>query len=102
MGTGDLTNPALVRQAFDMGVNYFDTGEALRNIDRKKVFIACKPTHFDCPPTEEDVLRRVRGSLDRLRTGYVDAYSLYMPTVEGLSYGGYHSAMARLKAEGRV
>jgi predicted aldo/keto reductase-like oxidoreductase len=98
-----------------MGVNYFDTGEiyvngaaeraigeALQHIDRKKIFIACKPNHFERPPTEEEVLRRVRGSLERLRTDYVDAYSLYMPTLEDLHYSGYHSAMARLKAEGRV
>jgi aryl-alcohol dehydrogenase-like predicted oxidoreductase len=115
MGTGDLTDSALMRRAFDMGVNYVDTGEsyvngaseraigeALQHIDRDKIFIACKPDLFWSQPTEEVVLNKVRGSLERLRTDYVDAYSLFMPSLEGLSYDGYHSAMARLKAEGRV
>jgi aryl-alcohol dehydrogenase-like predicted oxidoreductase len=122
MGTGDLSESALVRQAYDMGVNYFDTGEfyangaaeralgeAMPHLDREKIFIACKGLPFErgaadeTPPTEEEIVGRVRGSLERLRTDYVDAYSLYQPkTLGALDYGAYHSAMARLKAKGRV
>ncbi len=122
MGTGDLSESALVRQAYDMGVNYFDTGEfyangaaesalgeAMPHLDREKIFISCKGLPFErgdadeTLPTEEEIIGRVRGSLERLRTDYVDAYSLYQPrTLGALDYTGYHSATARLKAEGRV
>jgi aryl-alcohol dehydrogenase-like predicted oxidoreductase len=122
MGTGHLLDYAMLRRAFDMGVNYVDTaqfyangaaeraiGEALQHVDRTKVFITSKgPTlesgqADESVPTEEDIIGRVRGSLERLRTDYLDAYIMFMPgTVTALNYSGYHSAMARLKAEGRV
>jgi predicted aldo/keto reductase-like oxidoreductase len=114
-GTGPLREPTLVRAAFDKGINYFDTaesygngaaeraiGEALPHIGRENVFIATKAV-FRGGETESEVLDRVRRSLERLKTDYVDAYSMHhTPTVEFLSHPGYHAAIERLKAEGRV
>ncbi len=114
-GTGPLREPALVRAAFDKGINYFDTaesygngaaertiGEALPHIGRENVFIATKAV-FRGGETESEVLDRIRRSLERLKTDYVDAYSMHhTPTVEFLSHPGYHAAIERLKAEGRV
>jgi predicted aldo/keto reductase-like oxidoreductase len=114
-GTGPLREPTLVRAAFDKGINYFDTaesygngaaeraiGEALPHIGRENVFIATKAV-FRGGETESEVLDRVRRSLQRLKTDYVDAYSMHhTPTVEFLGHPGYHAAMARLKAEGQV
>jgi predicted aldo/keto reductase-like oxidoreductase len=122
MGTGHLSDYAMLRRAFDMGVNYVDTaqfyangeteraiGEALQHVDRTNIFITSKGPTFESGhsdesmPTEEEIIGRVRGSLERLRTDYLDAYILFMPrTLAALKYSGYHSAMARLKAEGRV
>jgi predicted aldo/keto reductase-like oxidoreductase len=49
------------------------------------------------------VVDRVRRSLDRLKTDYVDSYSMHhTPTVEFLNHPGYHAAIEGLKAEGRV
>lgn len=114
-GTGPLRESTLVRAAFDRGINYFDTaesygngaaerviGEALPHVGRENVFIATKAV-FRGGETETQVLGRIRRSLERLRTDYVDAYSMHhTPTVEFLSHPGYHAAIERLKAEGRV
>jgi predicted aldo/keto reductase-like oxidoreductase len=114
-GTGPLRQPALVRAAFDRGINYFDTaesygngaaeraiGEALPHIGRENVFVATKAV-FRGGETEEQVLGRVRRSLERLKTDYIDAYSMHhTPTVDFLDHPGYHAAMDRLRAEGRV
>jgi len=114
-GTGPLKEPALVRAAFARGINYFDTaesygngaaeraiGEALPHVGRENVFIATKAV-FRGGESESQVLDRIRRSLERLKTDYVDAYSMHhTPTVEFLDHPGYHAAIDRLKAEGRV
>ncbi len=114
-GTGPLRESTLVRAAFDKGINYFDTaesygngaaertiGEALPHIGRENVFIATKAV-FRGGETESEVLDRIRLSLQRLQTDYIDAYSMHhTPTVEFLDHPGYHAAIERLKAEGRV
>ena len=114
-GTGPLRESTLVRAAFDKGINYFDTaesygngaaeraiGEALPHVGRENVFIATKAV-FRGGETESEVLDRIRRSLERLQTDYVDAYSMHhTPTVEFLNHPGYHAAIERLKAEGQV
>ncbi len=114
-GTGPLRESSLVRAAFDKGINYFDTaesygngaaertiGEALPHIGRENVFIATKAV-FRGGETESEVLDRIRRSLDRLQTDYLDAYSMHhTPTTEFLNHPGYHAAIERLKAEGQV
>ena len=114
-GTGPLRDSTLVRAAFDNGINYFDTaesygngaaeraiGEALPHIGRENVFIATKAV-FRGGETESVVLDRIRRSLERLQTDYIDAYSMHhTPTTEFLNHPGYHAAIERLKAEGQV
>jgi predicted aldo/keto reductase-like oxidoreductase len=115
MGTSRLREAAVVRYAFDKGVNYLDTaegygngeseraiGEALQHIDRSKIFIHTK-MRISSEDTEETIVDRMRGSLERLQTEYVDAYGIHRPaTVEMLNHPGYHAAIATMKAEGRV
>jgi predicted aldo/keto reductase-like oxidoreductase len=114
-GTGQLRESTLVRAAFDKGINYFDTaesygngaaeraiGEAIPHLGRENIFIATKAV-FRGGETEEEVTNRIRQSLERLQTDYIDAYSMHhTPTVEFLNHPGYHAAIDRLKAEGRV
>jgi predicted aldo/keto reductase-like oxidoreductase len=114
-GTGQLRESTLVRAAFDKGINYFDTaesygngaaeraiGEAIPHVGRENIFIATKAV-FRGGETEEEVTNRIRQSLERLNTDYIDAYSMHhTPTVEFLNHPGYHAAVDRLKAEGRV
>jgi len=115
MGTSRLREAAVVRYAVDKGVNYIDTaegygngeseraiGEALQHIDRSKVFIHSK-MRISSEDTEATILDRMRSSLERLQTDYIDAYGIHRPaTVEMLSHPGYHAAIATMKAEGRV
>ena len=114
-GTGPLRESTLVRAAFDKGINYFDTaesygngaaeraiGEAIPHVGRENIFIATKAV-FRGGETEDEVTNRIRQSLERLNTDYIDAYSLHhTPTVEFLDHPGYHAAIDRMKAEGRV
>jgi predicted aldo/keto reductase-like oxidoreductase len=105
----------VVRYAYDQGINYFDTGEtyvrgksesiigeALQFMDRKKIFITTK-IHLNDKDTEETVLDRFRKCQERLKTDYIDAFDMHgVPDIATLSHKGFHSAVNKLKAEGRV
>jgi predicted aldo/keto reductase-like oxidoreductase len=115
MGSVPLRESSVVRYAYDKGVNYFDTaegygngaaeraiGEAMQHMERDKIFIATK-AGIRGQDDAESVMNKVRQSLERLKTDYVDAYSMHgASTYEALDNPGYHSAMDQLKAEGRV
>ncbi len=115
LGASFLREPNLVRYAFDKGMNYIDTADtyangtserairdALPHIPREDIFISTKAA-FRPGDDEESVLRRTRQSLERLNTEYIDAYMMSsVDSAEGLNHPGYHAAMERLKAEGRV
>jgi predicted aldo/keto reductase-like oxidoreductase len=75
----------LVRHAFDLGINYFDTAETYMGGDselalgnalrgkRDKVFLTSKT--LASPGTSRgDMMRALEGSLRRLQTGHVDVY----------------------------
>jgi predicted aldo/keto reductase-like oxidoreductase len=115
MGSVPLRETAVVRYAYDKGINYFDTaesytngaaeraiGEAMQHMDREKIFIASKARVRDRDDTAA-VVDKVRKSLERMKTEYVDAYYMHsVPSIEALNHPGYHAAMEQLKAEGRV
>lgn len=84
-GSSRLSDPALVRHAFERGVTYFDTaesyrfgasekavGEALSGV-RDRVVIASK-TKARAGHTRHRMMRALEASLERLRTDYVDIY----------------------------
>lgn len=114
-GSGDLTDAALGAAILDAGINYIDTaenyrrghvertiGEAIRNRDRKKIFISTKLGLFG--DLSKQVLKdRALKCLERLNTEYIDCLMIHMPSsVEQLKTEGFHAAVAELKAEGRV
>jgi predicted aldo/keto reductase-like oxidoreductase len=115
MGSVPLRETAVVRYAYDKGVNYFDTaegygngaaeraiGDAMQHMERDKIFIATKG-RVNADDSAATIVERVRNSLERLQTDYVDAYSIHaVGSVEALSHSGYHAAIEQLKAEGRV
>lgn len=115
MGSVPLRETSVVRYAYDKGINYFDTaesygngaaeraiGEAMQHMERERIFIATKARIGDGDDTEA-VIRKVRQCLDRLKTDYVDSFSMHAPSsVEALGHSGYHTAVDQLKAEGRV
>ncbi len=84
-GASRLSDPALVRYAYERGVTCFDTaesyrfgasetavGEALAGV-RDRVVIASK-TKARAGQTRRQMMRALESSLERLRTDYVDIY----------------------------
>ena len=84
-GSSRTSDPAVVRRAFERGVNYFDSaegykggasetaiGEALAGV-RDRVFITSK-TKAGANAKRDQIMRALEGSLRRLRTDHVDVY----------------------------
>jgi len=84
-GSASSSDAALVRHAFDRGVNYFDSaesyrwggaeeaiGEALQG-KRDQVVLSSK-TKAGASDTRADMMKALEGSLRRLRTDRVDIY----------------------------
>ncbi|MDZ7318534.1 MAG: aldo/keto reductase [candidate division KSB1 bacterium] len=115
MGTNRNIDASIIRYAYDHGINYFDTaegygnggaertlGEALKFMDRKKVFISTK-IHISSDESEQSIIDRFQKCLERLGTEYADALFMHGVTrVSDLDHVGYHAAIARLRSEGRV
>jgi len=115
-GAGNLTDPSLFEAALDAGVNYVDTaehyvrgnsertiGQAIKNRDRKKLFITGKLNFGFGKSTKEGIKDRAQKCLERLQTDYLDCLMIHMtPTLEQIKREGYHEAIRELKAEGRV
>ena len=84
-GSASSSDPALVRHAFERGVNYFDSAESYRGGNaeeaigealqgkRDKVFLTSK-TKAGASDTRKDMMQALEQSLKRLRTDYVDIY----------------------------
>jgi len=114
-GTSILNDKGVLKQLINLGVNYIDTapgygqsevliGNAIKNVDRKSLFITTKAR----PPrrgwkTAEEILLKVRGSLERLQTDYIDCLMIHdAKEFDILKSKPFHSAVAQLKNEGRV
>jgi hypothetical protein len=115
-GAINYFNPNVLRYAYDLGVNYFDTAEAymrtmsetylgqtLKDV-RQKIIISTK--HGVSAPGEMDrnaFIRRVEGSLKRLQTDTIDLALIHQvsdPAV--LANDEILAAYDRLKKDGKV
>jgi aryl-alcohol dehydrogenase-like predicted oxidoreductase len=84
-GQSDDQSVALIRQAMDLGVNFFDTaraygtekvlGEAIKSVPRDGVVISSK--HQAGGVSAEHIARAVDVSLRELDTDYIDVYHLH-------------------------
>lgn len=102
LGSDQAQNTKLLQQAFDLGINFFDTadlydkgenervvGKALKDI-RSQVIIATKVGNqwrpdnsgWDWNPTKTYILQAVEKSLQRLQTDYLDLYQLHGGTLD--------------------
>jgi predicted aldo/keto reductase-like oxidoreductase len=115
MGCTRAREANVYRYAYDRGINYFDTaesyvsgnaekylGQALKFMDRKKIFITTK-IHISHDESEASILERFSKCQARMQTDYIDA--LYMHSVKDvtlLNHAGFHSAVKKLKSDGRV
>jgi predicted aldo/keto reductase-like oxidoreductase len=115
MGSVPLRDAAVVRYAFDKGVNYFDTaegygngtaerviGEALKDVDRQKFFLTTK-IGVSGRDTEETIRNRFRSCQERLGLDMIDAFYMHGPSsVEALGNPAFHTVCDQLKSEGRL
>ncbi len=115
MGCGQIAESNVVRYAYDHGVNLFDVaetygngdserkiGEALPHMDRSKIFVVTK-LHLEEKDNEQTILDRFAGCQERLKTDYLDALYLHaVSDVKTVTHPGFHSAVAKLKADGRL
>lgn len=113
-GSSRNTDPAVVRHAFEQGINYFDTaegyqggqseeaiGRALEGV-RDQVYLASK---VKCMPdtTKEELMRSLEGSLRRLRTDHVDIYFNHaVNDVDRLKNDQWYEFVATAKAQGKI
>ena len=114
-GSSKLSSgPELVREALDLGVNYFDTAESYRGgsseetigkalgADRKRVFVASK-THCDADSTVPQLMQALEASLKRLRTDHVDVYFNHaVNDVKRLQNPAWGEFVERAKKQGKL
>lgn len=104
----------VVREALDLGVNYFDTAESYRGgaseetlgkalgADRKRVFLASK-THCDSSTTLPELMQALEASLKRLRTDHVDVYFNHaVNDVTRLQNPAWGEFVERAKQQGKL
>ena len=112
---GRIENPNVVRYAYDRGVNFFDVaetygngeaerklGEAMKHLERKKIFVVTKLV-VKPEDTKQTLLDRFAKCRERMQTEYADA--LYMHSVTDVREIGnkhFHAAVETLKASGQV
>jgi len=115
-GAINYLNPNVLRYAFDLGVNYFDTaeaymrtnsetymGQALKEV-RQKVIISTK--HGISSPQEmerREIIRRIEGSLKRLQTDYIDIALIHQVSdIAVLENEEVLAAYEQLKRDGKI
>ena len=106
----------IVRTAYDLGVNFFDTaesygteealGKGLAGIPRDKVVISTKvgATWEDEKSSPAQLRERLEGCLTRLRTDYVDVFHLHGVPLRDYAYSveALVPEMQKLKQEGKI
>jgi aryl-alcohol dehydrogenase-like predicted oxidoreductase len=102
-GRSEADAIAIIRQAFELGVNFFDTaaaygtepvlGKAIKSMRREDVVIATKaPFSFSNPrSTPEGIVASLDNSLRQLDTDYIDIYQLH-----GVPPNAYDHALSHL------
>ena len=106
-GAGYLSNANVLSAALDRGVNYIDTaesyergasertiGEAIKNRDRRSLFITTKMWLGSRQPKDKDGIKeRFRKCLERMKTGYADCLMIHLCSLADVKHEPYHEAM---------
>jgi len=115
-GAISFFEPTVLRYAYDLGVNYFDTaegymrqkseafvGEALKDV-RDKLIITTKHGYSARDKiTKESIIKRMEGSLKRMQTDYVDFALIHgVDDLKLLENEELRAAYDQLKKDGKV
>lgn len=115
-GAISFFEPTVLRYAYELGVNYFDTaesylqtksesfiGQALSDV-RDKVIITTKHSHGGRNPiTKEGIIKRIEASLKRMQTDYIDiAMTHGVSDLTLFDNEDLMSAYALLKEQGKI
>jgi aryl-alcohol dehydrogenase-like predicted oxidoreductase len=106
----------MIRQALDLGVNFFDTaesygteavvGKAIADLPRDRVVISSKKTlpAADCPDPEIAIITGLEQSLKLLGTDFVDVYHLHNvePKDNEFVQARLIEPLQRLKQQGKI
>jgi aryl-alcohol dehydrogenase-like predicted oxidoreductase len=105
---------ALVRAAFDLGINFFDTaeayeteavlGEALGDLPRDSVVVSSKSRILDADGqqlTRNAVIGNLEHSLRRLRTDHIDVYFLHAVDITHYDYALHELVPALIEQQRR-
>ena len=113
----EIESMAMLHEAYDKGVNYFDTawpyhngqsevllGSFLRQIDRSKVFVATK---LPCwlVKNREDMDSYLAQQLERLQTDHIDYYLLHAlnkKSFKQMKDLGVFDFLKKAKADGKI
>ncbi len=115
MGCGSIAESNLVRYAYDHGINLFDTaesygngdsetkiGEAMKHMEREKIFIVTK-LDIEEDPDQQNLVERFHKSLERLQSPYADAlYAHGIADLKLVEYEPFLKACEQLKQEGKL
>lgn len=116
VGGVPLRDSAVVRYAYEKGINYIDVAEgygrgglaeqavggAMQFMDRSKIFITTK-IRVGNNDTVETVIDRFNQCMGRMKTNYIDAFYMHGPgSIEALSTPVFHTATDQLKADGKL
>lgn len=111
--SNDTVDIEAIQMALDAGVTHIDTAEgygaghseellakAIEGYDRSKLFIATKVS--GAHQSYGDLQKACHGSLNRLKTNYIDLYILHTYPKPGIDIKGTMRAMDELVSEGVV
>lgn len=116
-GAGNISSQHVVRYAYDLGINVFDTaegymngrseelvGKALKDVRKKAVIITKLGFHRPDEKREKKaVIERMNACLKRLQTDYVDiAYFHAINDMELVKNDEVRGAFEQLKKEGKI
>ena len=91
-------------ETYDNGNNEILIGNAIRGMEREKLFITTKiNTSFGLADSADDIARRAEESLKRMNTPYIDLYMVHQAqSILKVADSSFHKACDKLKREGKI
>jgi len=117
IGCGAPSNGTVLKAVLESGVNFIETsesydngrneqliGNAIKDFQREKLFIATKAfPAMKVFRSADDVIQRAEGSLGRLQTDYIDLYMIHQAqSIVRVKDDYFHKAADILKKEGKI